>query len=62
MENEGSINAIAAMMRDKTPIELGCGREDKDRKGRLGEGEREKRVLAFRVSLDYRIKVLPLSY
>jgi hypothetical protein len=35
MENERSLNAITAMMRDKTTIELGCERKDEDRKGRL---------------------------
>lgn len=43
MENQGSLNAITAMMRDKTPIELGCERKDEDRKGRL-RGKRTRKA------------------
>lgn len=50
------------MMRDKTPIERVVEKKTKTERDGLGESEREKRVLALKVSLDYRIKVLPLLY
>lgn len=50
MVNEGSINATAAVMRGTTPIELGCGRKDKDRKGRL-RGKRTRKARSYTLGL-----------
>jgi hypothetical protein len=63
MENEGSLNATTAMMRDKNTNRAWAVKEEmKIERDSLGESEREKRVVALQVSLDYRIKVLPLLY
>lgn len=51
MGDEGSINATAAMMRDKTPMKLGCGRKDKDRIACLGR-KRTRKARSYALGLS----------